>query len=118
MSQVNEVLTWMESHPLPFACTTNLGTVLDPATLRRFLFKVTLGYLGPAQSRAAFQLFFDQPAPPEVATLANLTPADFALVRKQAAIRGCLHDPASLAALLRAECQAKTDRGAGLGFGQ
>ena len=118
ITAVNEMLTWMESHPLPFACTTNLGTVLDPATLRRFLFKVTLGYLRPAQSRAAFQLFFDQPAPAEVATLANLTPADFALIRKQAAFRGCMHDSAALAALLRAECQAKPDRGAGLGFGQ
>ena len=118
VTAVNEMLTWMESHPLPFACTTNLGTVLDPATLRRFLFKVTLGYLGPAQAPAAFQLFFDRPAPAEVAALANLTPADFALVAKQAAIRGCLHDRAGLAALLRAECQAKPDRGAGMGFGQ
>ena len=118
VTAVNEMLTWMESHPLPFAGTTNLGTALDPATLRRFLFKVTLDYLTPAQARAAFQLFFDQPTPPEVATLANLTPADFALVRKQATIRGCMRDPAGLAALLRAECQAKPDRGAGLGFGR
>ena len=35
VSQVNEMLTWMESHPLPFACTTNFGEHLDPATLRR-----------------------------------------------------------------------------------
>ena len=40
VSQVNEMLTWMESHPLPFACTTNFGEHLDPATLRRFVFKV------------------------------------------------------------------------------
>ena len=118
VTAVNEMLTWMESHPLPVACTTNLGAVLDPATLRRFLFKVTLGYLTPAQARAAFRLFFDQPAPPAVAALANLTPADFALVRRQAAIRGCLHDPAALASLLRAECQAKPGRIARLGFGQ
>ena len=44
VSQVNEMLTWMESHPLPFACTTNFGEHLDPATLRRFVFKVTLDY--------------------------------------------------------------------------
>ena len=30
------MLTWMESHPLPFACTTNFAEHLDPATLRRF----------------------------------------------------------------------------------
>ena len=117
ITAVNEMLTWMESHPLPFACTTNLGTVLDPATLRRFLFKVTLGYLTPTQARTAFQLFFGRPAPPEVAALANLTPADFALADRQAAIRGCQRDSAALAALLRAECRAKPERGARLGFG-
>ena len=42
VTAVNEMLTWIESHPIPFACTTNLGSVLDPATLRRFLFKITL----------------------------------------------------------------------------
>ena len=46
VSQVNEMLTWMESHPLPFACTTNFGKHLDPATLRRFVFKIALDYLG------------------------------------------------------------------------
>ena len=37
VSQVNEMLTWMESHPLPFACTTNFGRVSgrgDPQALR------------------------------------------------------------------------------------
>ena len=54
VSQVNEMLTWMESHPLPFACTTNFGEHLDPATLRRFVFKVTLDYLSPAQAECAW----------------------------------------------------------------
>ena len=40
ITQVNEMLTWMERHPLPFACTTNAPDLLDPATARRFLFKV------------------------------------------------------------------------------
>ncbi len=47
VSQVNEMLTWMESHPFPFACTTNFGERLDPATLRRFTFKIVLDYLLP-----------------------------------------------------------------------
>ena len=42
VSQTNEMLTWMESHPLPFACTTNFGDRLDVATLRRFIFKIAL----------------------------------------------------------------------------
>ena len=33
VTQVNEMLTWMESHPLPFICTTNLIEQLDPASL-------------------------------------------------------------------------------------
>ena len=63
VSQVNEMLTWMESHPLPFACTTNFGEHLDPATLRRFVFKVTLDYLSPEQVEAAFRRFFAAPPP-------------------------------------------------------
>lgn len=116
VTQVNEMLAWMESHPLPFACTTNLGALLDPATLRRFLFKVTLRYLTSAQAEAAFRLYFDQPAPPETAALANLTPADFAVVRKQAEFFGCLEEPARLAELLRAECQAKPGLNWPIGF--
>lgn len=116
ITEVNEMLTWMERHPLPFACTTNMAALLDPATLRRFLFKVKLDYLTSAQAEAAFKLYFDQPAPPEVAELANLTPADFDVVRKQAEFRGCLREPARLAELLRAECQAKPGRNAPLGF--
>ena len=117
VTAVNEMLTWMESHPLPFACTTNLGTALDPATLRRFLFKITLGYLTAEQARTAFRLYFDQAPPPEVAALANLTPGDFALVRRQAAIRGDLDDAERIAALLHAECQAKPGQTGHIGFG-
>lgn len=116
VSHVNEMLTWMEDHPLPFAFTTNLGAILDPATQRRFLFKVTLGYLTSAQAEAAFRLYFGHPAPPQVATLANLTPADFDVVRKQAVVQGCLQEPARLAELLRAECQAKHGPTGHMGF--
>ena len=71
VSQVNEMLTWMESHPLPFACTTNFGEHLDAATLRRFVFKITLDYLSQEQVAAAFWAYFgitrrrrSQPSPP------------------------------------------------------
>ena len=52
ISHVNEMLTWMESHRFPFACTTNFVEKLDPATLRRFTFKVKLGYLTTEQASA------------------------------------------------------------------
>ena len=116
VSQVNEMLTWMESHPLPFACTTNFGDRLDPATLRRFVFKVTLDYLAPGQAEAAFRSYFDLPPPPSLATLAALTPGDFAVVRNKAEILGLLQDPEALADMLHAECAAKPERPQAIGF--
>ena len=116
VSQVNEMLTWMESHPLPFACTTNFADRLNPATLRRFIFKVTLDYLAPRQAEAAFRSYFDLPPPPALATLAALTPGDFAVVRNRAEILGLLQDTEALADMLRAECAVKPDRPQAIGF--
>ena len=116
VSQVNEMLTWMESHPLPFACTTNLADHLDPATLRRFVFKITLDYLAPEQAAAAFRRYFGLAAPAPVAALATLTPGDFSVVRRKAEVLGQLEDPQALAAMLRAECDAKREGAGGIGF--
>ena len=109
VSQVNEMLTWMESHPLPFACTTNFGEHLDRASLRRFVFKVKLGYLAPDQARAAFRGYFGLTPPAEVAALRVLTPGDFAVVRRKAEILDCLRESETLTAMLRTECDAKPD---------
>ena len=116
VSQVNEMLTWMESHPLPFACTTNLSERLDPATLRRFDFKITLGYLAPGKAKAAFRSFFDLAPPPGITALAHLTPGDFAVVRRRAGILDKLGDPEALAAMLREECEAKPNCPKAIGF--
>ena len=116
VSQVNEMLTWMEIHPLPFACTTNLGEHLDAAALRRFVFKVALDYLSPEQAGAAFRIYFNLTPPAELATLAALTPGDFAVVRRKAALLGRLEKPNALAAMLSAECAAKPDRPRPVGF--
>ena len=116
VSKVNEMLAWMESHPAPFACTTNFGVHLDPATLRRFVFKVTLDYLAPEQARAAFRGYFGIEPPAGVAALAALTPGDFAVVRRKAEVLGCLEEPEALAAMLRAECDAKPDSPRAIGF--
>lgn len=43
------MLTWMEKHPFPFACTTNLMDHLDQASLRRFTFKCHCNFLSPEQ---------------------------------------------------------------------
>ena len=116
VSQVNEMLSWMESHPLPFACTTNFGEHLDAATLRRFVFKVALDYLSPQQAGAAFRTYFGLTPPAEIATLTALTPGDFAVVRRKAALLGRLEEPEALAAMLSAECAAKPDRPRPVGF--
>ena len=117
ISQVNEMLTWMESHPLPFACTTNFSEHLDPATLRRFDFKLRLEYLAPDQAVAAFRVFFGLEAPPVVRSLSGVTPGDFAVVRRRAEILGKLGDANALAAMLREERDAKPDRSRRIGFG-
>ena len=118
VSQVNEMLTWMESHPLPFACTTNFGENLDPATLRRFTFKIALDYLTSHQSQAAFHTYFALEAPPEIGDLTTLTPGDFAVVRRKAEILGHLQDVKALAKLLRAECEAKPNYSRKMAFDQ
>ena len=116
VSQVNEMLTWMEVHPLPFACTTNFGAHLDPATLRRFTFKIALDYLGPEQADAAFRKFFALPPPASLAALTALTPGDFAVVRRKAGLLGRLQDADALAEMLCAECDAKPERPRAIGF--
>ena len=116
VSQVNEMLTWMESHPLPFACTTNFAEHLDAATLRRFVFKVALDYLSPDQVETAFRGYFGMATPAQAAALTALTPGDFAVVHRKAELLGRLEEPDALAAMLSAECAAKPDRPRPVGF--
>ena len=54
--------------------------------------------------------------PAELAALAALTPGDFAVVRRKAEVLCCLEEPATLAAMLCAECDAKPDRPRAIGF--
>ena len=116
ISQVNEMLTWMERHPLPFACTTNLIEKLDPATLRRFVFKISAGYLDANRANAMFRAWFGLTPPPALSSLQILTPGDFAVARQKAEILGHLNDPDALCALLKAECQAKPNNPRPIGF--
>ena len=116
ISQVNEMLTWMESHRFPFACTTNLVEKLDPATLRRFTFKVKLGYLTPDQAAAMFRAYFNRTPPKDLAALPVLTPGDFAVVRRAVEVLDLLQDPRTIVDLLRTECEAKPDQTRKSGF--
>ena len=88
VTQVNEMLTQMESHPLPFVCTTNLMDDLDQASLRRFTFKVKYDYLTRQQTESAFRHFFGSDARVPLGGLTCLSPGDFAVVAKKAKICG------------------------------
>ena len=116
ISQVNEMLTWMESHRLPFACTTNLVEKLDPATLRRFTFKIKLGYLTTDQAAEMFRAYFNCTPPKELAALPVLTPGDYAVVRRAVEVLDLLQDTQALVDMLRTECEAKPDQTRKSGF--
>ncbi|WP_243439386.1 AAA family ATPase [Fundidesulfovibrio soli] len=118
VSQVNEMLTWMESHPLPFVCTTNLMDRLDQASLRRFVFKVEFSYLPVERLPQAFSRFFGLDAPAgSLGGFDRLTPGDFALVARKAAILGKGSDPAWHVEMLGKEMLAKPGgKGKAMGF--
>jgi hypothetical protein len=115
ITQVNEMLTWMEHHPMPFACTTNLMDLLDRACLRRFLVKTKFRWLTSKQARLAFVKFFGMDAPAGLDELSMLTPADFALVRRRSKIRAHV-TPGDLVRLLAAECDGRVGLRGPIGF--
>lgn len=117
ISQVNEMLTWMEEHPLPVAFTTNLMERIDTASLRRFTFHVELGYLDKVALARAWSLFLGiERAPAAGLAFENLTPGDFTKARKQAQVLGVLGEPARLVDLLGEISRAKPDARGGFGF--
>jgi SpoVK/Ycf46/Vps4 family AAA+-type ATPase len=116
VSLVNEMLTWMESHPLPFACTTNLMQELDPASLRRFTFKVEMQPLTRTATGAAFELFFGYPCPSTCPLPSQLTPGDFTTVKSKAEILDLMTEPQRLADMLQEESASRTTKRAEIGF--
>ncbi len=114
VTQVNELLTWLDRHPLPLIAATNHAARLDPATLRRFVFKLELQPLGRDRAASAFERFFGMAAPAALGELTGLTPGDFAVVARQ--IRHLGNLPASaIVERLRAETDVKPS-GTILGF--
>jgi len=83
ITQVNEFLRALEDHPYPVICTTNMLDHLDPAALRRFLFKIEFSAMEPKHIDAAFKQYFGRSAPTALQRLENLTAADFDLVKKR-----------------------------------
>lgn len=101
VTQVNEMLTQMESYPYPFVCTTNLMDTLDVAALRRFTFKVKYDYMTREQASKAFEYFF------KIKNVKidsdTLTPGDFMVVKNKAEIMDCLKNKEELLSMLYQE---------------
>ncbi|RYE92799.1 MAG: AAA family ATPase [Myxococcales bacterium] len=120
VTQVNELLTQMDTFDGVFVCATNRLDHLDPSSRRRFDVRVRFLYLDPEQRRAlasrALGELTGEP-PRELSArgvaaldrLANLTPGDFAVVVRRSRLLGHLADEASLLAALESEARGKTD---------
>ena len=88
ISQVNEMLTQMETAEYPFACTTNLLDTLDEASLRRFTFKIKFNFMTNKQVNKAMEHFFRGVKGINKdgikIDIKGLTVGDFATVKKKA----------------------------------
>lgn len=123
VTQVNEMLTQMESFSGIFIASTNLMSGLDPAALRRFDLKVKFDFLKSSQAlellrRHCTKLELEMPdAFDELAMqrLKKLTPGDFAAVMRQHRFRP-LKAVKQMIEALHAECAIKGGSQAQIGF--
>jgi len=123
VTQVNEMLTQMESFSGVFIASTNLMEGLDQAALRRFDLKIKLGFLKATQAWLLLERMCDSlglPAPAPSLQLAlsrldRLTPGDFALVVRQHQFRP-LTSPDRFVAALAGEVALKEGGKASIGF--
>lgn len=122
VTAVNEMLTQMETFKGLFICSTNLMQKLDEASLRRFALKIRFDYLKPNQRMQLFMAQLQAQAHVQKITpelefecraalnqLHNLTPGDFAVVRRQAMLLSATLTAPELLNRLKQECRAKSD---------
>jgi len=102
------MLTQMERHPYPFACTTNAPELLDQAATRHFLFKVRFLPMTNEQIAGAFRRAFGMACPRFLFKVDCLTPGDFAVVARKAEVLG-ERDVGRLAEMLAEEVAAKPE---------
>ena len=113
ISMVNEMLTCMERFEGIFLATTNRIDAMDPASARRFDFKVGFGYMTITQVQLLFQdllavLGIEAPgAVPKPFELKALTPGDFVNVYRQARLMPAAKTAEGLAHLLAQEQRGK-----------
>ncbi|MBL8331926.1 MAG: ATP-binding protein [Rubrivivax sp.] len=126
VTEVNEMLQGMERFAGIFVCTTNLFDELDEAALRRFTFKIRFHPLTRAQRERMFvaealagdaaALHAEQRS--RLAALDQLTPGDFAAVRRQVEILGDSLEPDAFLSQLEGEHRIKPEvrQRRGVGF--
>lgn len=123
ITQVNEMLTQMESFSGVFIASTNLMQGLDQASLRRFDLKVKFDFLRPEQASELFSRYCTSlklPKPESdsfarIKRMDRLTPGDFAAVIRQRCFLS-IETPAKLVAALEAECAIKEASKPSMGF--
>lgn len=118
VSMVNELLQQMEAFQGIFVLATNLFKDIDEAALRRFVFKLEFQALSAEQRVKMFEVESGcnlSTLPEHKATqiiedlslLRNLTPGDFAVVKRQSAILGLALSPTEFLEQLSIEVQFK-----------
>lgn len=123
VTQINEMLTQIESFPGILIASTNLIDQLDPASMRRFDIKLHFGYLLPEQARLLFASYCEnlglpEPTPSDLelaATLDVSTPGDFAAVARQHRFQPFRNASGLLQSVI-AESEMKTNRSRRIGF--
>lgn len=123
VSQVNEMLTQMETFDGVFIASTNLMDSLDSASLRRFDLKIEFRYLKPEGAWTLFQdtassLGFEvgEADRNKLGRVRHLTPGDFANVMRQSRLRP-IKSASQLLDQLKAEVALKSEsRTKSLGF--
>ena len=114
VSQVNEMLTQMESFGGVFIASTNLMAGLDSAALRRFDLKLKFDYLQTPQALQLLQrhcqhMGLSEPTPQDrqaLAALGQLTPGDYAAVVRQSRLRP-IQSASHMVQALAEECALK-----------
>ena len=113
ITQVNELLQQMENFGGIMVAATNFSKNLDPATMRRFTFKLEFGYLEDEGKRAFFERFFKSTLTDEefaeLCRLRNLAPGDFRTVRQEGFYLGDEMSNMERIEALKEECAVKKD---------
>lgn len=114
VTQTNELIQQMECFEGVFICATNLYDQLDEAVLRRFTFKLRFEALKVEQRIALFNSVCGFSTENEdnikstLASLNNLTPGDFATVRRQEILLDNKFSDLEFVAQLKIESEAKS----------